>query len=92
MLYDGSLIALDQPVAANPGPFKMRRIDGQDVAFIFSGGKPHPGVLRVGGRMWTPVHPNGPISLGDLAEHLEGDEALRVRIPLLPEPEVAAAI
>src|SRR6476646_1598015 len=47
MLDYCGLIALDQSVAANPGPFKMRRIDGQDIAFIFSSGEPHPGVLRV---------------------------------------------
>src|ERR1044072_7199725 len=70
MLDHGGLIALNQAIPSNPGTLEMRRVYGEDVAFILSCGEPHPGVLRVGRRMRPPVHPDGPISLCDLAEHL----------------------
>ena len=61
MLHQTWLDRSGHAIALDPAAFQVRRVDGQDVAFVLAGGKSHPSVLRVGGRMRAPVHPDGSI-------------------------------
>src|ERR1035438_1226732 len=56
VLDQRGLIALRQPVGANPPALQVGCVNGQRVAFVFSGRESPPGVLRIGGRMRTIIH------------------------------------
>src|SRR5215471_3310 len=71
-------------VAAMPALLDMCGADRQSIPFPFSGGKTHPGVNGVVGRVWTAIHVNGAVLLIGADVFAQRDDILRLRIALLP--------
>src|ERR1043166_1587663 len=88
MLRQRRLVALGQTVAPDPALLDMCRVDREHVAFELAGREAFPrmrGELR---RMRTAVHPDRPRLLVRADVVLDGDEDLRVRIALFPNPQL----
>ncbi len=88
MLGHGGFIALRKTVAARPALFDVRGVHRQDVAFPFTGGKSHKRVRGIRGRMRTAVHPDGARLLISADVIFDRDHLLRVRILLVPDPQM----
>src|SRR5712692_608253 len=91
MLHHCCLVALSYAGGPNPAALDMRGVNSQDIAFPLACGKSRPSMLRVCRRVRTTVHVNRAESLSDLAVHFNGDESLRMRITLLPNPIVSGS-
>src|SRR5207247_10584558 len=92
MFHQRRLIALRYTVGTEPGAFQMRCVNREYVAFVPARGKSQPGMFRVSGRVWQPVHPYRPLRLGNLSVNADSDQPLRDRISLFPAAAVAAAM
>src|SRR5882672_8366052 len=66
----------------------MGRVNRQNIAFVFSRGKTHPGMRCSLRRMAAAVHPDSSRLLVVVDVLLDGDEFLRDWIALFPNPEI----
>src|SRR5437868_5043578 len=74
-----------------PALLDMRRGHGQDVAVPLAGGKTHPSVSGVIGRMRTPVHPNRAVLFVGAGVLPDRDQVLSFRIALFPDAQLKRA-
>src|SRR4051794_11583209 len=87
MLPQRAEIAPKQADTLVRGCLQMRRFDRQYVVIPFTGRETLPGVRRILGRVWAPVHPNDALLRLPLRVLVPGDHLLRCRIDLGPDPD-----
>ena len=87
--HERRLIAFRQSIATQPSLLQMGRLHLERVADEPPGRKAHPAVRRVRRRVGTAVHPDCAVALECLVVPVNGNQALRVRIALLPGAGVA---
>src|ERR1700680_2869716 len=80
-----------ESIAPVPALFDVGSGDGQNIAVPLAGGKSHPRVSRVLGRMWTSIHVDGAGLLIGADVVLDGDESVRLRISFLPDAQLQRA-
>src|SRR5437867_6332091 len=88
MLRQRCLVRVTQTVPPNPTPLQMSRVDREDVSLPFARGETHPCMRRSVRRMAAAIHPYGPGLLIIVDVLLDGDQLLRNRVALFPDPEV----
>src|SRR5665213_62373 len=84
MLGEIGTITFRNSIAPDPPSLDMGSVNSQNVAFQLTGGKTHPGMGRIGGRMRTTVHPDGTSLFESADEVFDGDHLLGFRIFFLP--------
>ena len=85
----GRLVAAGQAVAPHPPLLDVRGLHHQRVAHEPTGGEAAGGMRRPGWRVRSAVHPHRPEPFRRLAVDVDGDQPLRPRVTVLPDPEVA---
>src|SRR5579863_5073391 len=85
------LVAVTQSIAPQPSSLEVRGIYRQDAAVPLSRRKAHPGVQRGIARMRAAVHPDSSRLFVVVYVLLDGNELLRLRVSLFPNPDVQRA-
>src|SRR5687767_540301 len=88
-LLERRLVAFGNPVPREPALLQVRGTYRQRGAHETAGRESHPGMRSVGRRVWPTVHPDGSFPFERLAEPVNGDQLVRVRVAFLPRPRVA---
>src|SRR5688572_28998978 len=88
-LLERRLVAFGNSVPREPALLQVRGAYRQRGADESAGRESHPGMRSVRGRMWPTVHPDGSFPFERLAEPMNRDQLVRVRVTLLPRPRVA---
>src|SRR5262249_44354239 len=88
-LHRSRLVALGRTIAAKPSLFEMRCRDDQLVADEAAGRKSFVCMRSPRRRMRTSVHPDGAAAFRCLRPHVNGDQALVVRIALFPDSKIS---
>ena len=87
-LRDGGLVALRRTVAAQPALLQVSRIDDQRISHEMACRKSGEAMGRPSGRVRAAIHPDDSVSFGGLGPHVDRDQLLSVRIPLLPGSKI----
>src|SRR5438034_10871124 len=88
MFAEGDAIARWKSVAPRPPLLDVSGRDGEHAAAPLTGGKSHPRVRRVRGRMRAAVHPDRPFLLVSTDVLLDRDQFLADGVALLPDSQL----